>query len=583
MCGIIGFIDKKNILSKKERKQIGRKMLQKIKYRGRDSSGLCCFDNVIIGHNRLAIIDTSKKASQPFFNNKKNLVVSYNGEIFNHIELRKIIKNNKYQSTSDTETLVHAYEEFGDKSLGLLEGMFATSFYNIADKNITLAVDQFGIKPLYYLDTPDWFAWSSEVKVFSLLPCFRMLVNEGCLLEYGIFRTIANSKTIFKSIKKLLPGEVLTYDVNKDLIKVSLYKTKTLLIKNINKLLHKSVYSHLLSNVPVGLQLSGGVDSSLISVLASKQLAQKDIHSFSIGLQDSNWNEFKYSRLVSNLIKTKHHQIIFTQEEFCKLLPIATYHLDEPVNYPNTIPIMILTKRARKYVKVLLSGEGADEIFGGYLRYCRLIKQKITPHNLMFSNSFNTPKQIRSVINISKEDHLSERKLLVKKLNKHTSARKLSIYDIKTFLPSLLLRQDKMGMASNLENRFPFLDLQLVVSALNLADKDKVTSVETKIFLKKIADKYLPKEIVYRKKCGFGLPISDWLKDKNGFGKYLTIFTNPKIKRPYFNYRRIFKLIAEHLTKKRDHSEILWVLINLEIWTKIFIDNEDQKDIWSGL
>lgn len=583
MCGIIGFIDKKNILSVKERKQIGRKMLQKIEYRGRDSSGLYCINNIVIGHNRLAIIDTSKKASQPFFNKKKTFVMSYNGEIFNHIELRKIIKDKKYQSTSDTETLVHTYEEFGNKSFELLRGMFATSFYNIKDDNVTLAMDQFGIKPLYYLDTPDWFAWSSEAKIFSLLPNFEISVNEDCFLEHGIFRNIANSETIFKGIKKLLPGEILTYSTQQDMIKISTYKIKKQPIKNIDKLLHESVYEHLLSDVPIGLQLSGGVDSSLISILASKQLNQKNVHSFSIGLLDSNWNEFKYSHLISSLIKTRHHKIIFTQREFCKLLPIATYHLDEPVSYPNTIPIMILAKKARKYVKVLLSGEGADEIFGGYLRYRRLIKQKITSNNLLFSNSFCTPKQIRSVINISKKKNLSERKLLVKKLNKYTSAYKLSIYDTKTFLPSLLLRQDKMGMASNLENRFPFLDSRLVASALSLADKDKVTSVETKVLLKKIANKYLPREIVYRKKCGFGLPISDWLKDQNGFGKYLTLFTNPKIKRHYLNYKHISKLITEHLTEKKNNSEILWILINLEIWAKIFIDKEDQKKIWSRL
>ena len=583
MCGIIGFVDKKNFLSVKEKRRIGREMLQRIEYRGKDSSGLYCIDNVVIGHNRLAIIDTSKKASQPFLNKKKTLITSYNGEIFNHLELRKIIKNKKYQSTSDTETLVHAYEEFGNKSFGLLRGMFAISLYNALEKNITLAVDQFGIKPLYYLNTPDWFAWSSEAKVFSLLPNFEILINEDCFLEYGIFRTITNSETIFKGIKKLLPGEALTYNIQKDLINIALYKIKKSSIKNVDKLLQESVYEHLLADAPIGLQLSGGVDSSLISLFASKQLNQKKPHSFSIGLSDSNWNEFKYSRLISNLIKTKHHEIIFTQQEFCKLLPIATYHLDEPISYPNTVPMMILARKARKYVKVLLSGEGADEIFGGYLRYSKLIKQRITSNKLLFSNSFCSPKQIRSVINLSKKDYLSERKFLVKKLDKYTPARKLSIYDVKTYLPSLLLRQDKMGMASNLENRFPFLDVRLMTLAFSLLDKDKVTSVETKIFLKKIAAKYLPKEVVYRKKCGFGLPINDWLKDPSGFGKYLTLFTNPKIKRSYFNYINIAKLINDHLSERKDNSEILWVLINLEIWTKLFIENEDSKNIWSRL
>ena len=586
MCGIIGFVDKNNRLSLQEKKRIGEMMLQKIEYRGRDSSGIYNHRSVTIGHNRLAIIDTSEKAKQPFLNTNNTLVMSYNGEIYNHLELRGLTKKHTYNSTSDAETFISLYEDLKEKIFGLIRGMFAVSFYDIKNKEIVLAVDQFGIKPLYYLDTPDWFVWSSELKVFKLLPNVSFLLNKSKIFEYGIFRTTIGSQTLLKDINRMNPGEFLRYQIKDYSIKKFKYSYTGTVDGEIENLLKLSVSEHILSDVPIGLQLSGGIDSSLISVLATqclRYLGQKDIHSFSIGLTDPEWNEFIYSREISKLIKTTHHEIVFPQKEFCEMLPIVTYHLDEPISYPNTIPMMLLTKEARKYVKVLLSGEGADEIFGGYLRYNKLIQKELSSDTLVFSNSFCSPEEISRIFILDKNHNISERNILVKNTKKFTLVHKLCFYDLKTFLPSLLLRQDKMGMTSNLENRFPFLDPRLVSSALKLPDEQKLNTTETKIFLKKIARKYLPKNIVYRKKCGFGLPISDWLKDDFGLGKYLNIFRQPVIKRPYLNYNEISKCIQEHLLGKKDNSEVLWVLITLEIWVKIFIEQKNPDNIWGAL
>lgn len=583
MCGIIGFVDKKNSLSQKEKEKIGNKMLQEIEYRGRDNHGIYISGQITIGHNRLAIVDVSKKANQPFFNIKKNLVMSYNGEIFNHLELRKLIDKQIYQSNSDTETFINLYEKINEKTFGLIRGMFAVSFYDLEKDEITLAIDQFGIKPLYYLNTPDWFAWSSELKTFKFLPNTSFSLNKNQLFEYGVFRTIIGKKTLFDGICKMVPGELLKYNIKDDSFSKFLYPCTEIMDDKIEYLLKSSISEHILSDVPIGLQLSGGVDSSLISVLAMQYLKQKNVHSFSIGLTDPKWNEFDYSRTVAKQIKTKHHEIKFNQQEFCELLPISTYHLDEPITYPNTIPMMILAEEARKHVKVLLNGEGADEIFGGYLRYNRLIQNKLDSKTLIFSNSFCSPEEISKVFILDKYQNFLERETLIKNIESYSPIQKLCIYDIKTFLPSLLLRQDKMGMASNLENRFPFLDHRLVSNTLKLPDEQKFNDTETKIALKEIAGKYLPSKIILRKKCGFGLPISDWLKDSSGLRKYLNLFIKPINKRSYLNYIYIKQKIREHISGEKDNSELLWILITLEIWVKIFIDGEEPSKIFNSI
>lgn len=580
MCGVIGFVDKKKQLSAGERKALMNKMLDEIIYRGRDASGIYEDDGVVIGHNRLAILDLSGKANQPLSTEDGNLVISYNGEIFNHLEMRESTFN--YKTDSDTETLLHAYKRHNKKAFELIRGMFAVSFYEPVSNKIILSVDRFGIKPLYYLNTEDWFAWSSEPKVFSHLRGFNFSLNEECLFEYGVFRVIAGSETMFKDIYKLVPSEIVEYDIGSDCVVQGRYHEHANVGEsNLEELLTQSVSEHILSDVPIGFQLSGGVDSSLISALAKKVLNQKDVHSFSIGLSNPKWNEFEYSRQVSKLLSTTHHEVVFDQDYFCKNYPIATYHLDEPVAYPNTVPMMLLSKVASNHVKVLLSGEGADELFGGYNRY-RNFLSKDDNKSIVYSNSFSADVDVYRFFKINKTK-IEHRELIVDDMSRKSVMQKLGTYDLKTFLPSLLLRQDKMGMASTIENRFPFLDPRLVDHALGLPDSQKIDDLENKIVLKSIASKYLPSQVVFRKKCGFGLPISDWLRESEGLGKYLQFFTNPKVERSYLNYSNINKCIDEHLKHEKDNSEIIWILLSLELWVRIFIDGDNPEEVWSSL
>jgi asparagine synthase (glutamine-hydrolysing) len=584
MCGIIGFIDKKDKLTSEERSAIANKMLASIEYRGRDSSNLYSDGKIIMGHNRLTIIDVSDKASQPFISHDRSLVITYNGEIFNHLELRDLTKNKNYISGSDTETFLNLYSEYKEKGFQMIRGMFSVVFHDVPNKQVILANDLYGIKPLYYLDSPDYFAWSSEIKTFEFLPGFNFTLNQSRLFEYGLFRTTVGPDTLFSNVKRLMPGEIIYFDIRSMSFVSKKYNyLNQQVTNNIEECLRLSVNEHLLSDVPVGLQLSGGVDSSLISLLATQSTRQNKIHSFSIGLDDSNWNEFEYSRFVSNQIKSIHHEITFSQKDFCEIFPIATYHLDEPINYPNTIPMMILAREAKKYVTVFLSGEGADEVFGGYNRYKKLYKEELNIADLVLSNSFVSESDLRNVFIFSSEANIENRHEIASQVSNYDTCRKLSEYDIKTFLPSLLLRQDKVGMACNLENRFPFLDPRLVMLGLNLLSQDKFDSNNTKILLKKIALKYFPEKFVNRRKCGFGLPINEWLKDSKGLGKYLTMFTEPKNKRIYLNYNNIRILINQHLSGERDNSELLWILVSLEMWMRIFIDRENVSDIWKKL
>jgi asparagine synthase (glutamine-hydrolysing) len=582
MCGIIGFVDKKETLSVANKEVLVRKMLGRISHRGKDASGVFVREKVAVAHNRLAILDASEYANQPFSIEDKSLTLSYNGEIFNHTELRD--KDDHFKTHSDTESLLRAYARQGERVFEIIRGMFAASFYESEVEKITLAVDRSGIKPLYYLNTADWFAWSSEIKALDCLPGVRFELNKDVLHEYGVFRTTAGSQTLIKGINKLLPAEIVNFDIreNKFFKRTYIYSGSNG-DTNLEQSLERSVSEALLADFPVGLQLSGGVDSSLIGVMAKKVLRQGKMHSYSIGLKEEGWNEFEYSKAVAGMLGTVHHELTFSQEDFCKNYPIATYHLDEPVAYPNTIPIMLLSREASKDVKVLLSGEGADELFGGYNRYTKIISSG-GRYNIpvTYSNSFCSPESVRKLLKEA-PSKLEERELIGEEIKGYNLVHKLCAYDMKTFLPSLLLRQDKMGMASTIENRFPFLDPKLVQFAMDLPDSAKNDGCRGKIALKEVALRHLPKSIVYRDKCGFGLPIATWFRDKCGLGRYLSLLTNPIVKRSFFEYENIKKQIAEHIDCEKDNSEAIWILLSLELWCKIFIDHEDPRGIWRSL
>jgi len=362
-------------------------------------------------------------------------------------------------------------------------------------------------------------------------------------------------------------GELLTFSLDVNTVQ----KTKYFVLQkkeipekhSLSRTLESSVKEHLLSDVPIGIQLSGGIDSSLVALFASKH-SKVRLHTFAIGMEEKEWNEFVYSDRVANQLGTDHHRIFFTKQDFSHLFSELTYHLDEPVVHPNTIPMYILAKEARKFTKVLLTGEGADEVFMGYSRYNRGHDPEI-----VYLNAFSNPKEILGLLkNEQQVDDTERRKILNRTRDMNDDDRK-SFYDIYTYLPHVLLRQDKAGMAANLENRVPFLYDSVV--QYGFGSDGKIGVLGNKTLLKKISLKYFPEDLVLRKKCGFGLPIADWLRDKDALLPELQKVKSHEFIGQYFKMAEIGELIEEHLSKKRDNSVILYTIIALVVWHDIFI------------
>ena len=568
MCGVVGFIDKKNKLDKNEREILVKKMLGLIKHRGGDAMGVISNNNITIGHTRLSIVDTSSRANQPFTDN--NSVLSFNGEIYNHEKLKKIYcVKKKITSSSDTATLFELLKLLPiRKVLELINGMYAFSFLDIKRQSLVLALDRVAIKPLYYIDSPEYFAWASEIKAFNVLPNFNFQFRDECLGEYLTFRYIAGEKTLFKNIYKILSGEYMTYSLKNNSFEKEKYHwlNKTDTKTSLKKVIRESVYDHLMSDAPIGIQLSGGVDSSLVAFFA-QAFSRDKLHSFSIGLKDRHWNEFYYSDMVAKIVGTIHHKVFFSKSDFVRLIPKLTYHLDEPIIHPNSIPMYILAKRARKYTKVLLTGEGADELFYGYNRYfSNNLKDNA---DILLSNSFNKPEIISKIIKNDSCIISAYRKTILGRTKELDKIDRVIFYDIYTYLPHVLLRQDKAGMAANIENRTPFLYEPVVASAFNLKIKSGRLGGKTPI--KKIALKYFSANLVLRKKCGFGLPITEWLRDKKGLLPFLELLIKHPLINKYFVKKEILKLVKEHATGFNDHSSILFSMISLIVWYDIFI------------
>jgi asparagine synthase (glutamine-hydrolysing) len=590
MCGTIGFVDKCGAFGDGEKKALIGRMIDSIEHRGRD--GACYFIDgpVVIGNVRLSILDTSARGAQPFFDASHQVVVSYNGEIYNYHDVNRLLeKRYDFRSSCDTETLVYAYRDDPEGFLDGLFGMFAFSLLDRSRKKLVLAADRFAIKPLYYIDTNEWFAWSSEAKSLFELPGFKAELLADALSEHMVFRHVAGARTLFKNVKRVLPRQMISYDVKsgarseKTYWEPGTYKTgwKNDRMEFLN-LLGRSVAEHLLADVPVGLQLSGGIDSSLVTAMASR--GKRGLHTYSIGLEDCAWNEFRYSRKVAEQFRTQHHELIFTEHEFARLLPILTYYHDEPLSHSHSIPMYILANRARKDVKALLSGEGADEIFLGYNRHQKLFASGEPDEGaILLSTAFNSIKDAASVLTCfdQSDEAFSYRWSALRAAKGQDAGRRVSDYDTLTYLTPLLLRQDKMGMAANLENRVPFLDHRVVEFGYSLPCARKL-GMSGKNILKEIASEFLPKDLVYRPKCGFGQPISEWLKNQEGLGSYLRLFRNG-VGPTYIQYEAAQSLAAEHARGRADHGDLLWTLLTLEVWMRIFVRRQTPSEILDSL
>src|SRR3989344_6711186 len=623
MCGISGF----NF----EDKDLIKKMCDSLETRGPDDAGYYTDKFVSLGHRRLSIIDLSKKGKQPIFNEDKTICVVFNGEIYNYLDIKDELekRGHTFSTNTDTEVIVHAYEEYKEDCVKLFRGMFAFCLYARIEKKLFIARDRTGKKPLYYTDNVDRFIFASELKAILSDDEFKKEIDLESLHHYLTYGYVPTPLTILKGIKKLPPGHYLIYKdkeitINKywDVIFNEIRSDENYYASRLFEILKDSVKARLISDVPLGALLSGGIDSSVVVALMSK--LTDDVKTFSIGFSEKDFDELKYSKIVSEKFNTIHKEFN-VNVNLIKDIPKIVYQLDEPFVDPSALPTYYVCNLARKHVKVVLSGDGGDELFAGYTRYNewdqdKVIKYyKVVPSFLRnslskVSNSFyektenpffRKAKKIGDLSNLKKEERWVSKLNLFneeeknelyknkpdvpnsfsvlnyhfKNCNSKVFLNKMLYADMKTFLlDDGLVKVDRMSMLNSLEVRNPFLDTYVIDLASGIPAYLKIKNGMNKYILKKAFSDLLPKEILERGKQGFDVPIKHWIKDELRDLINAELINDIK-HRNFFNSNYVKKIIEEHNSDRRDNSRRIWSLLMLELWNKIYIDKINAKKI----
>lgn len=610
MCGISGVIDPKL----KDKEKVIEGMVSRIIHRGPDEDGFYVDKNVGLGMRRLSIIDLST-GHQPITSEDENLLIFFNGEIYNYLELKKDLleKEYKFKTDSDTEVILHMYEEYGEKMLPLLRGMFTFCIYDIEKKEVFVARDFFGIKPLYYLVKDEKIvAFSSEAKSFLSFPGFEAEVNDEAVYNYLSFQYNPLVESFFKDVYKLPPAHFMRINLSSGKTEIKKFwsfefdqdesldekKAKIDVLYTVKD----SVRHHMIADVPVGAFLSGGVDSSVITTLMQEIRGEKKIKTFTVGF--NTLTEANEAKETSDVLGTDHTEITIGPEEYFSVLGKAVYHFDEPVADPSAIGIYFLAQEARKHVKVVLSGEGSDELFGGYniytvpfssqkmlwlpksivdfavklpfsfygKNYLKRVSQKIDDWYFgqkYFSDSIFDRKEIK---NIWKRDRFDFKSMnpLYKNIGNLSDSTKMQYIDINTWLVGdILAKADKMTMAHSLELRVPFLDIKVAELAKTLPDRFKWHNGATKYILREAFNRVIPESTRNRRKLGFPTPIRDWMTEEST-GIYDSILNNKYIQNK-LDLEYIKSLISDHIEAKKDNSRKIYTLLMLALWYDTFI------------
>ncbi len=627
MCGIAGFISNERNAPVGEREILLERMCKIITHRGPDEQGMIVKDAAALGMRRLSIIDL-KTGQQPIFDCTGNLAIVFNGEIYNFLELKKDLekRGHRFKTNSDTETIIHAFEEFGTDCLKRLRGMFAFAVYDFQNETLFIARDRVGKKPLFYSKTKYGnFVFGSELK--SLIEHGEILreIDFSALDAYLTFGYVPEDFCIFKDVKKLAPGAFLIFENGE--IKTENYwdfsyqenseiKSEVEYTEILREKLKEAVKVRLISEVPLGAFLSGGVDSSAVVGMMA-QILETPVKTFSIGFNEDSFNELKFARLAAKHFNTEHHEFIVTPD-LVQIIDELVWHFDEPFADSSALPTFMVSKMAREFVTVILSGDGGDELFAGYTRYAtdkrrggleklpRFVRTKILqklgeklPHgakgkNYIYNASLGSVE--RYIDSISHFGNLKKGELyaagFLEKLNgdigtgaeiykqiagstlSNNSLDRLLYLDSKTYLPSdILTKVDRMTMANSLEARVPLLDHELIEFVQTIPAELKLKDFETKYIFKKSLENLVPKEILYREKQGFGVPINEWINLQLKERIHSDLLEKKTLERGYFEEKYIKVLLDEHAKKRRDHSHALWILWMLELWHRRFADN----------
>lgn len=622
MCGICGMYNFEK-LDSVEIAVIDR-MNGVMKHRGPDDQGLYVNHNLGLGQRRLSIIDLAS-GHQPIFNENRSCCVVLNGEIYNFKDLRTELESmgHCFKTASDTEVIIHAYEQYGTECLERLRGMFAFALWDFKNEILFVARDRLGKKPLYYYVDSKRFIFASEIKAILNSGFVKPEVRVDLIDEYLALGYITSPNTMFKHIMKLDPGYYIfikqkKWSVRKywwveriEIVDRSIEEYKS----SMRSLLEESVKYRMISDVPLGAFLSGGLDSSIIVGIMTR-LSSSPVRTFSVGYKNQEqFSELKYARKIAQYFATEHHEIILEPVDFYTEIPKMVWHLDEPIADQACIPLWLLSKEAKQHVTVLLSGEGADELFAGYPIYILMkgieLYQRVPQQfrkfvldpiimrlfgerkGMKYVEWSRLPLEYRYLGDMADFSNFIRQKLFTKQMYQELqtekilekvkdyyslvarsdSLGKMQFLDLKTWLvDDLLLKADKMTMAASVELRCPFLDHKFVEYSRSIPSNLKLHGLQTKFILKEAYGSFLPRDIVHRKKRGFPVPLSSWFQgDLNKLVE--DVLLDKKCQgRGYFDSRFINEIIQKQRNKTEDYSKLLWSLLVLEFWHNVFID-----------
>jgi len=613
MCGFVGFTN--NI---KDDGTILEKMMNRIVHRGPDSAGKFVDENITLGFRRLSIIDLAD-GDQPMFNEDKSLVLVFNGEIYNFKDLRAelIEAGHTFVNKSDSEVLIHGFEQWGENLVDRLRGMFAFVIYNRLDGSIFGARDMFGIKPFYYTIMNNNFIFGSEIKAFLDHPEFKKELNEEALAHYLSFQYSPTEETFFKNVYKLPPAHCFTYK-NGQLTKRRYIKPEfnaesgvlEYFADKTDTAIRESVAAHKIADVEVGSFLSSGIDSSYIAEAANVD------KTFTVGFESKDgdrYNEIHFAKDFAKTIGVENIDKVITPTEYWETFPKIQYHMDEPLADPAAIALYFVSNLASKYVKVVMSGEGADELFGGYRIYqepitltaydklpfgvrraiskvCEHLPQKHGINYLVRRGKTIEERFIGNAKIFSKKErdlllksdvakNASEPKILCDKFYSEVKDKdditKMQYLDINMWLMGdILLKADKTSMANSLELRVPFLDKNVLALAQTIPLDCRVNTVTTKLALRKAAEKTLPKVTATKDKLGFPVPIREWIKEDKYYNIVKTAFTS-EYANMYFDTTALVALLDRHRSGKEDLSRKIWTVFTFLTWYNEFFVKEN--------
>jgi asparagine synthase (glutamine-hydrolysing) len=642
MCGINGIA-----LSSRARRDVDVGVLERMRdvitHRGPDDSGIYVDGNVGLGHRRLSIVDVAA-GHQPMTNEDGSLHIVYNGEIYNHSDLRPALEasGHVYDTHCDTETILHLYEEEGERSVERLRGMFAFAIWDARRRELFIARDRLGVKPLYYALTDDGSLYfASEIKSLLAARAVKPELNYAALPDYLANHATSGEETLFRGVKRLLPGHTLLWRDGD--VRIRRYwdisfgdddatqrnaarRSDDDYIEEWAELFRTSVRLRLMADVPLGMFLSGGIDSSAIAAVMSTMVSEP-IKTFSVAFKEREANELEYARIVAQAYQTDHHEIVVSPEDFFAALPRLVWHEDEPLAHPSSVALYFVSRLAAGHVKVVLTGEGSDELLAGYGRYRK------TVYNLALGARYHawTPAALRRAVargveslpvatarqkltrtflcippeieslyfdNFAVFSQAAQRELLTPETKARAGAldpyagvrhyleqtdagtllNQLLYADMKTYLQELLMKQDQMSMAASIESRVPFLDHKLVEFTAALPERMKLRGWTTKYILRRSMKDVLPAEILKRPKMGFPVPVGAWFRGRFRSVVDEYVLGERASARGLFNQDFVRRLVAEHQASVGNHTERLWSLVNFEMWLRQFIDEERAEE-----